>query len=89
VFDYQLGGTSDRLPTAASLVDFAVVARDSTDTPLTGAYNICYVNGFQSQPGDAAFWLAHPDLMLRDADGRPVVDPNWPDEYVLDPSAQT
>lgn len=28
-----------------------VVVRDSTDMPEPGLYSICYVNGFQTQPG--------------------------------------
>ncbi|WP_255371942.1 endo alpha-1,4 polygalactosaminidase [Cellulosimicrobium sp. CUA-896] len=52
-----------------------------------GAYSVCYVNGFQTQPGEGSRWLEdHPDLVLRDAAGEPVVDPDWPDELVLDPS---
>lgn len=79
-FDYQLGGPSD-------IPGLAVVARDSTDTPLAGAYNICYLNGFQTQPGSGQDWLTHRgDAVLRDATGAPVVDPDWPDEYILDPS---
>lgn len=79
-FDYQLGGATD-------VPGLTVVARDATDRPLPGAYNVCYVNGFQTQPGDAADWLAHRrDALLEDASGQPVTDPDWPDEYVLDPS---
>jgi hypothetical protein len=65
-----------------------VVARDSTDEPVgDGAYDICYINGFQTQPGEGERWLAeHPDLLLRDADGAPFIDPGWPDEYLLDTS---
>ena len=29
-------------------------------------------------------WEANPDLILRDASGKPVIDPNWPDERILD-----
>jgi hypothetical protein len=79
-FDYQLGGAYDT-------AGFAVVARDATATPLAGAYNVCYVNGFQTQPGDGERWLRdHGSAVLRDAAGKPVADPDWPDEYVLDPS---
>jgi hypothetical protein len=61
-----------------------VVVRDATAEP-SGRYDVCYVNGFQTQPGDAAHWLdEHPDLVLRDAAGEPVADPDWPDEYLLD-----
>ncbi|WP_309710353.1 endo alpha-1,4 polygalactosaminidase [Pseudolysinimonas sp.] len=83
-FDYQLGGAYDP-PEGVT-----VVARDSTDEPVGGnRYDICYVNGFQTQPGDGEHWLAdHPSLVLRDADGLPVADPGWPDEYLLDTSTQ-
>lgn len=80
-FDYQLGGGYEP-PTGVG-----VVARDSTDAPAAGLYNICYVNGFQTQPGRRSFWLDHhPRLVLRDAAGEPVADPAWPDEYLLDTS---
>ncbi|NRD27332.1 endo alpha-1,4 polygalactosaminidase [Frigoribacterium sp. VKM Ac-2836] len=78
-FDYQLGGASP-VPDGAT-----VVARDSTDDPAQGAYGICYVNGFQTQPG--AEW---PDeLLVRTADGEPLVDPGWPDEHLFDLSTET
>ena len=76
--DYQLGGAYD--PPA----DVSVVVRDSTEPPLAGVYSICYLNGFQTQPQQAAFWLdKHPDLLLRDKNGDPQVDENWPDEMAL------
>jgi hypothetical protein len=79
--DYQLGGAW------APPADVTVVARDSTDPPLAGVYSICYLNGFQTQPQQAEFWLdEHPDLLLRDADGDPQFDENWPDEMALDTS---
>jgi len=63
------------------------LARDSTARPLEGAYNICYLSGFQTQPDEAEYWRTeHPDLLLREG-ATPVVDPDWPDEFVLDPSA--
>ncbi|SNT35339.1 endo alpha-1,4 polygalactosaminidase [Rhodococcoides kyotonense] len=73
-FDYQLGGAYD------TDSGFDIVARDSTSEPLAGAYSICYVNGFQTQPGVA--WPE--DLLLRDSGGEVVVDPAWPDENILD-----
>lgn len=77
-FDYQLGGSSDT-------EGLAVVVRDSSAAPLPGAYNICYINGFQTQPGTD--WVTrHPAALLRDGSGAPVVDAEWPDEYILDPS---
>ncbi|WP_422114787.1 endo alpha-1,4 polygalactosaminidase [Brachybacterium sp. UNK5269] len=78
-FDYQLGG--------AHPAEVAVVVRDAGADPLRGAYSICYVNGFQTQPEDAALWAAHPELRLTDGTGAAVVDPDWPDEIVLDPSS--
>jgi len=81
LFDSQLGGAYDP-PAGAS-----VVVRDSTEDPAPDAYSICYVNGFQTQPGEGAHWLdEHPELVLRDDSGDPVVDPGWPDEYLLDTS---
>jgi hypothetical protein len=73
VADYQLGGAYDP-PDGVT-----VVARDSTDQPAAGLYSICYVNGFQTQPGDD--W---PDDLLVHVDGEPLVDPNWPDEHLVD-----
>lgn len=77
-FDYQLGG--------AYAADVAVVVRDAGAEPLPGTYSICYVNGFQTQPDQADVWLERPELLLTDSGGDPVTDPDWPDEYVLDPS---
>lgn len=72
--DYQLGGAY--LPAKG----VTVVTRDSTAKPAEGVYSICYVNGFQTQPG--ATW---PDsLILHTSDGEPLVDPGWPDEHILD-----
>jgi hypothetical protein len=72
--DYQLGGA---YPPAAEVT---VVARDSTEAPDPARYSVCYLNGFQTQPG--ATWPT--SLLLRDARGRPRVDPGWPDEHILD-----
>lgn len=80
-FDYQLGGAYD--------ADVAVVVRDANAEPLAGAYSVCYVNGFQTQPGDEALWRERPELLLTDSDGDPMVDPDWPDEFVLDPSTES
>ena len=79
-FDYQLGGA---YPPPAGVT---VVSRDRTETPEPGLYNICYVNGFQIQPGDVAWWKSeHPDLMLRDKHGKLVIDRDW-DEIMLAPT---
>ncbi|MFB2586380.1 endo alpha-1,4 polygalactosaminidase [Herbiconiux liukaitaii] len=74
VVDYQLGGA---YPPPDGVT---VVARDSTDEPAEGIYSICYVNGFQTQPG--ADWPS--ELVLHDASGAEVFDPGWPDERLLD-----
>ncbi|MBD9479538.1 endo alpha-1,4 polygalactosaminidase [Pseudoxanthomonas sp. PXM02] len=79
-FDYQLGGAYE--PEA----DVAIVVRDRLATPVPGIYNVCYVNAFQTQPGEAAWWKTHhPDLLLRKG-GRYVIDPHWPDELLFDTS---
>lgn len=76
--DYQLGGAYAPPPG----VD--IVTRDR-NAPSAGAlYDICYVNGYQSQPDEETFWLNdHPDLVLRDGNGDPVIDPDW-NEMLLD-----
>ena len=75
--DYQLGGASPVPP------GVAVVARDWTENPA-GDYAICYLNAFQTQPGELAWWRRkHPDLLLRHR-GRLVSDPHWPGEVLLD-----
>ncbi len=74
--DYQLGG-------AYSPPDgVAVVARDRTEARPDVDYAICYVNGFQTQPGEQADWPS--SVLLRDESGDPVIDPDWPDEVLLD-----
>ncbi|MBY6438076.1 endo alpha-1,4 polygalactosaminidase [Rhodococcus kroppenstedtii] len=79
-FDYQLGGGYPPPP------GVTVVARDRMDGPANAGYDICYVNGFQTQPAESAsFAAANPDLVLR-VDGEPMVDAGWPDEYVYDTS---
>ncbi len=78
-FDYQLGGA---YPPPAGVT---VVSRDRTEKPAPGLFNICYVNGFQIQSDEVDFWKTqHPDLMLTDAKGKIVIDPDW-DEIMLDP----
>jgi hypothetical protein len=76
--DYQLGGAY----TPPEGVE--IVSRDRNASPAPGLYNICYVNGFQTQPDEEEWWLSmHPDLILRDENGDPVIDPDW-DEMLLD-----
>ncbi len=76
-FDYQLGGAYT--PPAG----VTVVSRDRTASPAAGLYNICYLNGFQVQPGEEGSWDS--DLILRDASGNPIIDPDW-NEMLLDVS---
>lgn len=73
VADYQLGGG---YPPPKGVT---VVVRDSTDAPEPGVFSICYVNGFQTQPG--ADW---PDALLLRGPQGPLADPGWPDEFLLD-----
>jgi hypothetical protein len=75
--DYQLGGAYE--PAA----EVGVVGRDRSAEPAPDAYSICYVNGFQTQPGELDTWDA--DLLLQH-DGETVFDPDWPDEALLDTS---
>ena len=79
-FDYQLGGASEVPPGAR------IVVRDASATPAPGVVSICYVNAFQTQPGESEQWLSdHPELVLH-VDGAPLEDPDWPDELLLDTS---
>ncbi len=75
-WDYQLGGAR-RVP---DRVD--VVVRDRRAEPVSGAYNVCYVNGFQTQPDEKRFWRDHWRLVLKRG-GEPVVDGAW-GQWLLD-----
>ena len=75
--DYQLGGSYE--PAA----EVGIVGRDRSAEPAPGVYSICYVNGFQTQPGELDTWAE--DLLLH-RDGEPVFDPDWPDEVLVDTS---
>jgi len=76
--DYQLGGAYRPPP------GVTVVSRDRNAPIAAGLYNLCYVNGFQIQPDEEAFWMTdHPDLILHGADGEPVIDVEW-DEILID-----
>jgi len=77
-FDYQIGGA---YPPIASV---GIVDRDWHDAPASGPYGICYVNAFQTQTEDFAWWKAnHPGLLLRDSTGALVIDSAW-NEVLLD-----
>ncbi|MEG9226859.1 endo alpha-1,4 polygalactosaminidase [Aeromicrobium sp. Sec7.5] len=82
VVDYQLGGPYEPAD------DVDVVTRDSSSVPDPDRYSICYVNGFQTQPGGARDVLVDQhgiDLLLQ-ADGQDVIDPGWPGETLFDTS---
>lgn len=80
-FDYQLGGAY------TPPLGTALVVRDSSAAPAVGLYNVCYVNGFQTQPAERTTWLEQRrDLVLSGVDGRPLVDDMWPDELIVDTS---
>lgn len=74
--DYQLGGART-VPRHVG-----IVVRDRGDAPVPGRYNVCYVNGFQTQRHERAFWRQHWALVLKRG-GRPVVDEDW-GEWLLD-----
>jgi Glycoside-hydrolase family GH114 len=82
-FDYQLGGAY-RLPPGVT-----VVTRDRLAAPAPGVYNICYVNAFQTQPGELPWWRAHHSALLLHDRGALVHDPGWPGEVLLDVSTPT
>ncbi|WP_432995172.1 endo alpha-1,4 polygalactosaminidase [Dactylosporangium sp. CA-233914] len=76
-FDYQIGAAY------APPSGVKVVSRDRTATPAAGLYNICYVNVFQTQPGEIAWWQAnHDDLLLKDGSGKYVVDSAWGENLI-------
>lgn len=68
--DYQLGG-----PRSAP-ENVGIVVRDRTTSPFAGRYNVCYVNGFQTQQSETGFWKGRMGLVLK-RHGRPVVDQAW------------
>lgn len=74
-WDYQIGGAY----TPPSGVK--IVSRDNADSAASGLYNICYINAFQVNPDHDGEWSS--DLLLRDANGNKVVDPDWK-ETLLD-----
>lgn len=74
--DYQLGGPAARPSSVGILV------RDRTAKPAPGRYNICYVNGFQTQPDAKRFWLKRQHLLVK-KDGKLVSDSAW-GEWIFD-----
>lgn len=75
-WDYQLGGVRPVRP------DVTIVVRDRR-APTADRYDICYLNAFQTQPAERAFWRREQNawLVLRDR-GRPVTD--GPSALLLD-----
>ena len=73
---YQLGGSRD-VPRHVG-----IVVRDREAAPTSDRYDVCYVNGFQTQASERGFWRRHWGLVLK-RDGRPVVDSAW-GEWLLD-----
>jgi len=76
-FDSQLGGA---YPPEDGV---GIVVRDRTAPPDPDRYSVCYVNAFQTQPGEDA---VPEDLLLHDATGARVGDPDWPGEFLVDVS---
>ena len=78
--DYQLGGAT------AMPAHVGILVRDRRAAPADGRYNVCYVNGFQTQPDERGFWKKRMRLVLKRG-GRPVVDEAW-GEWLLDIRSQ-
>jgi glycosyl hydrolase family 114 len=81
VLDYQIGGPY----TPIAAVD--IVDRDHTAKAETGKYNICYVNGFQTQPGESGSWPTA--ALLKGKNGKLVEDAEWEGEYMVDTRTAT
>lgn len=75
--DYQLGGA---YPPVRGV---SIVVRDRRSSAAEGVYTVCYINAFQTQPGERRLWPA--GVLLRH-NGELVRDPGWPDEFLLDTS---
>ena len=77
--DYQLGESYDPDPAVE------LVVRDRGADPDPARFSVCYVNAFQTQPGELDDW---PEELVLSDDGKPVMDPAWPDEALLDTSTE-
>jgi hypothetical protein len=75
-FDYQIGAAY----TPPSGVQ--VVSRDRNASPAAGVYNICYINAFQVQPDELAWWKANHDDLLLKKNGKYVVDTDWNENLI-------
>jgi hypothetical protein len=79
-FDYQLGGAYTP-PSGTRIVE-----RDHSSAPVAWTYGICYINAFQTQPDELAWWKGrHSGVLLVNARAY-VEDPDWPGEVLLDTS---
>jgi hypothetical protein len=76
-WDYQLGGART-VPHHVGIVE-----RDRHAKPVADAYNVCYVNGFQTQAEQKRFWRRHHWALVLKDHGKPVVDSVW-GEWLLD-----
>ncbi len=74
--DYQLGGA------VSPAENVGIVVRDRRAKPIEGLWNVCYVNGFQTQPDEKRFWRKRRDLLLK-RHGELVVDEAW-NEWIFD-----
>jgi hypothetical protein len=74
--DYQLGGVR---PVPAHV---GIVERDRLAPPVPGRYNICYVNGFQTQDNEHGFWKHRMGALLHRR-GHVVEDSAW-GEWLMD-----
>jgi hypothetical protein len=71
-WDYQIGKPY------APRKGVTVVSRDRTVAPLADAYNLCYVNAYQTQPDAVKWWKNnHRNLLLKKKTGGYVVDGYW------------
>ena len=78
-FSYQIGGAFSPEP------GVAIVDRDRHDSPAAGAYNVCYINAFQSQADEHRWWLSHHRSLLLFRHRHAVNDGEW-NEQLLDTS---
>ena len=67
---------------AGCLPHVGIVVRDRRARPQPERYNVCYVNGFQTQADERRFWRHRMWLVLH-KNGKPVVDEAW-NEWLLD-----
>ncbi len=81
-WDYQIGKAYKPRP------GVAVVSRDREARPFAKGYTMCYVNAYQTQPGEVKWWKSHHPKLLLKKDGKYVVDGFW-GEILLDTSTSS